>query len=194
MASAPDRPADDTLCRRCGKCCYKKIAVGRGVVYITPFPCDFLDIHTNLCTIYPSRFDLNPLCLSVKDGMQVNAFPADCPYVPGYAPPGYQPARDEWDWGSEWSNFDDLADDLDVSEQTRAWVRARGPLAPPMYAEVNARRQRQAGSTAQPSGNSAGGKSLWNDAASRAGAACPSLAVLARGTSADERKQRGGQA
>ena len=61
----PDIPVDEKLCTNCGKCCYKKLLVGR-IVYITPFPCEFLDTKTNLCTIYDRRKELNPLCLSVS--------------------------------------------------------------------------------------------------------------------------------
>jgi len=128
----PKSPPSEQLCNNCGKCCYKKIIVGR-TVFITPFPCEFLDTDTNLCTIYDKRHELNPLCLSIEEGMKVNAFPEDCPYVPEMAPPQYRPARDSWNWAGEWDDFDDLADDLDVPAEMREKVRARGPTAPPMY-------------------------------------------------------------
>jgi hypothetical protein len=129
-----DKPVDENLCNHCGKCCYKKIIVGR-IVYITPFPCEFLNTDTNLCTIYDRRKELNPLCLSVPEGMKVSAFPKDCTYVPEHAPKNYRPAV-EHDWSSEWDGFDELADDLDVSPEMREKVRARGPDAPPMYVEA----------------------------------------------------------
>ena len=130
----PQKPVDEKLCNNCGKCCYKKIRVGR-IVYITPFPCEFLDTGANLCTIYDRRHELNPLCLDVYDGMTVNAFPSDCPYVPEHAPKNYKPAV-EHDWSKEWDGFDELADDLDVSPEMREKVRARGQHARPMYAEA----------------------------------------------------------
>ena len=136
--AADAKVVDEKLCNNCGKCCYKKIIVGR-TVFITPFPCEFLDTATNLCTIYDKRHELNPLCLSVKEGMKVSAFPEDCPYVPEHAPKNYKPARDEWSWDGEWEQFDELADDLDVSIETRQRVRERGRHAPPMYVETNAR-------------------------------------------------------
>jgi Fe-S-cluster containining protein len=134
----PQIPVDEKLCNNCGKCCYKKILVGR-TVYITPFPCEFLDTATNLCTIYDRRKELNPLCLSVPEGMTVSAFPSDCPYVPIHAPKNYRAAV-EHDFSGEWDDFDGLADDLDVSPEMREKVRARGPHAPPMYVEANAAR------------------------------------------------------
>ena len=135
--------AHEGLCTNCGKCCYKKVIVGR-TVFITPFPCEYLDTDTHLCTIYDRRHELNPGCLSVEEGMKVSAFPEDCPYVPELAPKNYKPARDGWDWEKEdWSDFDDLADDMDVPSDVREKVRARGPDAPPMYVETFERIQRQ---------------------------------------------------
>jgi|GEM_PF-2413032 len=133
--SIADKPVDERLCNNCGKCCYKKIIVGR-TVFITPFPCEYLDTQSNLCTIYERRHELNPFCLSIKDGFSVNAFPEDCPYVPEHAPPKYKAAREGWDWSTEWDDFDELADDLDVSAATREKLRARGPLAEPMYVQA----------------------------------------------------------
>ena len=129
-----DKPVDEALCNHCGKCCYQKIRVGR-VVYITPFPCEFLDTGTNLCTIYDRRHELNPTCLSLSEGMKFNAFPSDCPYVPEHAPKNYKPAV-EHDWSKEWDEFDELADDLEVSPELREKIRARGPDAPPMWTEA----------------------------------------------------------
>jgi uncharacterized protein len=139
---ADDKPVDEKLCTNCGKCCYMKVIIGR-TVFITPFPCEFLDTNTNLCTIYDRRHELNPLCLSVKEGMKVSAFPEDCPYVPEHAPKNYKPARDGWQWKDEWHDFDSLADDLDVSMETRERVRVRGSEAEPMYVETFARIQQQ---------------------------------------------------
>ncbi len=130
----PQKPVDEKLCNNCGKCCYQKIMVGR-IVYITPFPCEFLNTDTNLCTIYDRRKELNPLCLSIEEGMKVSAFPSDCPYVPEHAPKRYKPAV-EHDWGQEWDDCDSLADDLEVSKEMREKIRARGPNARPMWEEA----------------------------------------------------------
>jgi len=165
------KPVDERLCNQCGKCCYKKIIVGR-TVFITPFPCEFLDTNTNLCTIYDRRHELNPYCLSVPEGMKVSAFPSDCPYVPEHAPPGYKPARDNHDWSSEWRDLESLAEDLDVSAATLEKVRARGPHAPPMHMEAYVRIQQSL---------------LWGqdadrvvDAREERSEAAPSLADMAR--------------
>jgi hypothetical protein len=113
------------------------VIVGR-TVYITPFPCEFLDTAKNLCSVYDRRHELNPLCLDVASALKLHALPADCGYVPVYAPPGYRPAREDYDWSREWDELDELAEDLNVSPELLAKVRARGKHAPPMYAEVNA--------------------------------------------------------
>lgn len=155
LAPTPPPPdasnGHEALCSRCGKCCYKKIIVGRAV-FITPFPCEFLDTAANACTVYERRHELNPHCLSVPNGMLVSAFPADCGYVAEQAPEGYRPALDTWSWDGQWGDFDGLADDLDVSDETREKIRARGPWAPPLWVEANERiaRERAAAGVAPP--------------------------------------------
>ena len=125
----------EALCNHCGKCCYKKIIVGR-TVYISPFPCEYLDTEKNLCTIYDRRHELNPDCLSMETGFKHSAFPTDCTYVPELAPKNYKPAREDYDWAAEWDEIDEIADDLEVSAAVRATIRARGPDARPMYVEA----------------------------------------------------------
>lgn len=83
--------ADPTLCRRCGRCCAKKMSVDGEVVYL-PFYCGFLDVETKLCRVYERRFEANPRCLTVEEGVALGVFPADCPYVAGVA--GYSPPRE----------------------------------------------------------------------------------------------------
>lgn len=131
-------PEHEGLCTQCGKCCYKKVIIGP-TVFITPFPCEFLDTETNLCTVYEERFEKNPYCLAVDQGMQVSAFPEDCGYVPKLAPPGYVPAREGWTWKGRWHQFDDYADDLDVSQETRERIRELGPKGQPLWIEANER-------------------------------------------------------
>ena len=127
-------PAHEELCTQCGKCCYKKIIVGRAV-FITPFPCEFLDTAKNVCTIYDRRHELNPECLNVEQAIKYSAMPADCGYLPTHAPPGYRPALDTWKWDVNWTDFDDLADELEVSKEVVEKLRARGPFAPPLWEE-----------------------------------------------------------
>src|SRR5207249_782624 len=103
-SESPPAPIDaeksahlESLCSHCGKCCYKKIIVGR-TVYISPFPCEFLDTQTNMCTVYDRRHEMNPDCLSMETGFKHSAFPTDCTYVPEMAPKNYKPAREDYNW------------------------------------------------------------------------------------------------
>ena len=83
----------ESLCRRCGACCYQKLLIGSTVVY-TDIPCAYLDVRTRLCTVYERRHEVNPECLSVEMGLLRGVFPADCPYVadiPGYRAPVVRP-------------------------------------------------------------------------------------------------------
>jgi len=79
----------EAKCRRCGRCCYKKVLYN-GKMFYTPFPCQHLDEKTRLCTVYEHRYRLNPDCLPVEEGLKLGVFPADCPYartVPNYKAP-----------------------------------------------------------------------------------------------------------
>ena len=86
----------DGLCRRCGRCCYHKLIVGDDVYY-TPLPCRHLDARTNLCAIYAERHAVEPMCLTVEEGIRRRVFPADCPYVEGMAE--YRPPIERWEGG-----------------------------------------------------------------------------------------------
>jgi uncharacterized cysteine cluster protein YcgN (CxxCxxCC family) len=84
---------DESLCRRCGRCCYRKLLVGDRIYYLD-VPCPYLDTETRLCTVYERRHEVNPDCLDVEEGIRIGVFPADCPYVQGledYAPPVESP-------------------------------------------------------------------------------------------------------
>jgi len=125
----------ESICNHCGKCCYQKLIIGRNV-YITPFPCKWLNVENNQCTIYDRRHELNPECLSMEDGFKHSAFPADCTYLPKMAPLNYKPAREDRDWSREWQDFESFADDLEVPYDIRDLIRARGPDAPPLHVEA----------------------------------------------------------
>jgi len=97
LAANGENPREDedheARCRRCGRCCYKKIIIGQTVFY-TPFPCRFLDVETKLCSVYDRRRSMNPGCLTVPEGIARGVFPADCPYVQGLSE--YVPPVEEW--------------------------------------------------------------------------------------------------
>jgi uncharacterized cysteine cluster protein YcgN (CxxCxxCC family) len=78
-----------SLCRKCGRCCYAKLRIEDELVYTT-VPCPHLDEKTRLCRVYERRFETNPGCLPVEEGIRLGVFPADCPHVAdveGYKPP-----------------------------------------------------------------------------------------------------------
>lgn len=86
-------PEHEALCRHCGRCCYEKFIVD-GHVFTMRKPCRYLDVKTNLCTVYDRRFKLNPRCLTVPEGITLGIFPAGCPYVQDLD--DYVPAEAGW--------------------------------------------------------------------------------------------------
>ena len=88
----------EDICLRCGRCCHSKVIFDDDVIY-TPFPCRYLDEETHLCTVYDHRWEANPDCLTLDEGIRLGVFPADCPYVkdiPGYVPPRMEMTEDEF--------------------------------------------------------------------------------------------------
>jgi len=80
----------EAKCRRCGRCCYEKVEF-EGTVYYTDQPCEYLDLATRLCTVYPRRHERRPDCAPLTPRLlRQGLLPADCPYVatiPGYCGP-----------------------------------------------------------------------------------------------------------
>lgn len=74
----------ESLCRRCGRCCAKKVVLGGRVIY-TPFYCEHLDPEKRLCRVYARRHEVNPQCLPLDRAIARGVLPADCPYVEGLA-------------------------------------------------------------------------------------------------------------
>ncbi len=74
----------ENLCRRCGVCCFQKVRSGDEVI-ITDVPCEFLDPATMLCTVYPERFEKQPLCTSARASVAMQCLPGTCPYTGGNA-------------------------------------------------------------------------------------------------------------
>ncbi|MED5579089.1 MAG: hypothetical protein VX794_03565 [Nitrospinota bacterium] len=80
----------EELCTGCGKCCCNKEWRGKKLVALKSF-CKFLNLTTNQCSVYESRFSCEPLCSQIDcDIIEMGALPEDCPYVvdlPGYKGP-----------------------------------------------------------------------------------------------------------
>ncbi len=87
-------------CRKCGRCCYEKLDVDGAVIY-TDEPCEFLDLKTRRCTVYPDRHKARPGCAPLTtENIAQGILPADCPYVEsleGYRAPRLHDATDEED-------------------------------------------------------------------------------------------------
>jgi len=72
----------ESLCLQCGLCCHEKVKLSSGDVIINPTKkCKFLG-EDKLCTIYESRFQLNPGCLNFKQMIAKDyILPDSCPYT-----------------------------------------------------------------------------------------------------------------
>lgn len=73
----------ESICRRCGKCCYEKIDLGAGEIVYTSEPCVHLDTKTNLCKVYDNRRVEEPDCIELTENIvrSLNWLPPDCAYV-----------------------------------------------------------------------------------------------------------------
>ena len=55
----------ESLCERCGLCCFEKIEDESGTIFFTQTPCRYLDVVTRQCRIYSRRFAINPACIQL---------------------------------------------------------------------------------------------------------------------------------
>ena len=87
-ATARRRARWESLCRRCGMCCYEKERQGRTVITNLRKPCRYLDISSRQCTVYDRRFSLCAECgrMTVRHALFVSWLPAQCGYVQRYRP------------------------------------------------------------------------------------------------------------
>ena len=71
----------DSICSRCGRCCYEKIDF-EGNIYYTDQACEFLNLATKTCRVYAERDSKRPGCIRLtQESIQKGFLPADCPYV-----------------------------------------------------------------------------------------------------------------
>lgn len=82
MTSNGDRFADwEALCQRCGRCCFEKVDY-RDKIYITNVPCEYLDLKTKLCRVYPKRCQLKEGCVALTpEIVALGVLPKGCAYV-----------------------------------------------------------------------------------------------------------------
>lgn len=71
----------DSLCAKCGRCCYEKVDF-EGDIYYTDLPCEFLNTETKTCRVYSERDIKRPGCVRLNpENVRKGFLPADCPYV-----------------------------------------------------------------------------------------------------------------
>ncbi len=78
----------ESLCRRCGRCCYEKDERDGRVFTNYDSPCRYLDESTRLCTVYETRFIRCGDCkkMTIFHALFVSYLPAECGYVQKFRP------------------------------------------------------------------------------------------------------------
>ena len=80
-SSKPDTKKWESVCTRCGRCCYEKIGF-EGRIYYTGLPCEHLDPGTMRCQVYDQRDKKRPGCVRLtSENIKKGFLPADCAYV-----------------------------------------------------------------------------------------------------------------
>jgi len=88
---AEARFADESLCRRCGRCCHSAMRLQGKFVLLKDLPCRHLAWEEDgraCCRIYARREETGYCNQLSRDSVGRNLFPPDCPYMDGI--PGYQ--------------------------------------------------------------------------------------------------------
>lgn len=79
--SNPNTMQWESVCSRCGRCCFEKIDF-EGRIYYTGLPCEYLDPETKLCRVYEEREEKRPGCVQLtSENIQKGFLPSDCDYV-----------------------------------------------------------------------------------------------------------------
>ncbi|MGC8657983.1 MAG: YkgJ family cysteine cluster protein [Desulfomonilaceae bacterium] len=73
----------ESICRKCGRCCYEKIDIGGGRIIYTKEPCVYLDTVTRMCKIYDRRHEIEPDCIKLNEDFirTIDWMPPGCAYV-----------------------------------------------------------------------------------------------------------------
>lgn len=73
----------EALCEHCGLCCYERTVYDDGEMAIDlNAPCEFLNTETNLCAVYPKRFERCPGCTKITPRIATSKYflPPTCAY------------------------------------------------------------------------------------------------------------------
>jgi len=76
----------ESICRKCGACCYAKDIRRRSVTVDWARPCRFLDPASRLCTVYERRFERCPECrrMTIRHALFTPWLPESCGYVQAF--------------------------------------------------------------------------------------------------------------
>lgn len=73
----------ESLCDGCGLCCLEKVEDEHtGEIREVSVSCEYLDMTTCRCTIYPVRTEVNPFCANLYPGnvLEIGWLPRSCAY------------------------------------------------------------------------------------------------------------------
>ncbi|GAB4295659.1 MAG: YcgN family cysteine cluster protein [Desulfuromonadia bacterium] len=91
-----DRESDlwESICDRCGLCCFEKIEDEKGTIFFTSRACRYLDLQTRQCRIYEKRFLINPECVALTPELveTLHWLHDDCAYRRALEVPRRRPA------------------------------------------------------------------------------------------------------
>ncbi len=72
----------ESICKRCGTCCFEKLEDESGTIFFTRIPCRYLDVVTRECRIYDRRFEIYPDCIQLTEELvrELHWLHDDCGY------------------------------------------------------------------------------------------------------------------
>ena len=76
----------ETLCKKCGICCYgKESSLFRTTIHLSA-PCEFFNPDMKLCRVYEKRFSICKYCgkVTIYHALFSRSLPATCGYVEKY--------------------------------------------------------------------------------------------------------------
>ena len=73
----------ESICNRCGQCCFEKWVDADGIILPTVIPCRFLDIVSRECKVYHKRLEVDEGCIKLTPEIvaSVRWLPEDCAYT-----------------------------------------------------------------------------------------------------------------
>jgi uncharacterized protein len=73
----------ESLCRRCGECCFEKWITEDGRIVPTRVACRYLDSNERTCKVYANRFEVGEGCvqLTPENLAELSWLPAGCGYL-----------------------------------------------------------------------------------------------------------------